>query len=145
MRSARRCRRRGKHALNGDIAKKGYDLAVKTINEKGGVGIGDKRYKLEITYYDDEFTPARGMELAERLIEKDGVDFMLGSYSSSQTKAMLPIIEKHGVPMVEANGVARELFAKGYRHIFAVSAAGGYLDPVSPPPTRASSARRRRR
>jgi branched-chain amino acid transport system substrate-binding protein len=120
----------GKHALNGDIAKKGYDLAVKTINEKGGVGVGDKRYKLEITYYDDESMPARGMELAERLIVKDGVDFLLGPYSSSQIKAMLPIVEKHGVPMVEANGVARELFGKGYRHIFAVSAAGDYLDPA---------------
>ena len=118
----------GRYALNGDYARKGYDLAVKAINEKGGVAIGGKPYRLEIKYYDDESTPARGAELAERLIEKDAIDFLLGPYSSSLVKAMLPIVEKHGVPMVEANGVAREVFTKGYRNIFAVSAADDYFD-----------------
>jgi branched-chain amino acid transport system substrate-binding protein len=120
----------GEYALAGANAKKGYDLAVRRINEKGGVEIGGKHYKLVVKYYDDGSTPARGMELAERLIEKDGVDFMLGPYGSNLVKAMLPIVEEHGVPMVEANGVARELFTKGYRNIFAVSAAGDYLDPA---------------
>lgn len=117
----------GRYALNGANTKKGYDLAIKRVNDKGGVAIGGKRYKLTIKYYDDESSPSRGSELAERLIEQDGVDFMLGPYSSGLTKAMLPIVERHGVPIVEANGVARELFAKGYRNIFAVSASGTYL------------------
>ena len=118
----------GKHALNGDNTKKGYDLAVKRINETGGVEIDGKRYQLEIRYYDDQSMPARGAELAQRLIETDGVNFVLGPYGSNVTKAILPVIEKHGVPMVEANGVARELFTRGYRNLFAVSAAGDLLD-----------------
>ena len=53
---------------------------------------------------------------------------MLGPYSSGLTKAILPIIEKYGVPMVEGNGAARELFTKGYRYIFAVlSTSDQYL------------------
>ena len=73
-------------------------------------------------------TPARGTELAERLIKQDRVKFMLGPYSSGLTKAILPVIEKHGVPMVEGNGAARELFTKGYRYIFAVlSTSDQYL------------------
>ena len=118
----------GRYALNGDYARKGYDLAVRTINAKGGIEIGGKPYRLEIKYYDDESTPARGAELAQRLIEEDGVEFLLGPYGSSLAKAMLPIVEKHGVPMVEANGVAHEVFIKGYRNIFAVSAADDYFD-----------------
>ena len=56
---------------------------------------------------------------------------MLGPYSSGLTKAILPIVEKYGVPMVEGNGAARELFTKGYRYIFAVlSTSDQYLTGV---------------
>lgn len=121
----------GKYAQNGLNTKNGYDLAMNKINEKGGVKLGDKTYKLAIRYYDDESTPARGTELAERLIKQDGVKFILGPYSSGLTKAILPIVEKHKVPMVEGNGAARELFTKGYRYIFAVlSTSDQYLTPA---------------
>ena len=121
----------GKYALNGANTKNGYDLAVAKINGKGGIKIAGKSYRLEVRYYDDESTPARGTELAERLIRQDGVKFVLGPYSSGLTKAILPVVEKHKVPMVEANGAARELFTKGYRYIFAVlSTSDQYLTPA---------------
>ena len=121
----------GKYALNGTNTKNGYELAVREINDKGGVKIGGKSYKLAVRYYDDESTPARGTELAERLIKQDGVKFMLGPYSSGLTKAILPVVEKYQVPMIEGNGAARELFTKGYRYIFAVlSTSDQYLTPA---------------
>ena len=121
----------GKYALNGTNTKNGYELAVREINDQGGVKIGGKSYKLAVRYYDDESTPARGTELAERLIKQDGVKFMLGPYSSGLTKAILPVVEKYQVPMIEGNGAARELFTKGYRYIFAVlSTSDQYLTPA---------------
>jgi branched-chain amino acid transport system substrate-binding protein len=121
----------GKYALNGTNTKNGYDLAIREINDTGGVKIGGKAYTLEVRYYDDESTPARGTELVERLIQQDGVKFILGPYSSGLTKAIMPIIERYKVPMVEANGAARELFTKGYRYIFAVlSTSDQYLTPA---------------
>ena len=45
----------GKYALNGANTKNGYDLAVLKINDKGGVSIGGRPYKLVVRYYDDEF------------------------------------------------------------------------------------------
>lgn len=110
----------GKYSTNGKNTKDGYDLAVKMINDKGGVKVGDKTYKLEVKYYDDESTPARGTELAERLIQQDGVKFMLGPYSSGLTKAIAPVTEKFQVPMVEGNGASRSLFTSGYKYLFAV-------------------------
>ncbi len=116
----------GKYSTNGQNTKDGYDLALKAVNEQGGVKVGDKTYQLEIIYYDDESTPARGAQLVERLIRQDGVKFMLGPYSSGLTKAVAPITEKFKVPMVEANGAARELFTQGYEYIFAVLSTSDY-------------------
>ncbi len=110
----------GKYSTNGIHAKNGYELAVKKINETGGVKVGGKSYKLKVVYYDDESTPARGAQLAERLIKQDGVKYMLGPYSSGLTKAVAPVTEKYKIPMVEAEGASRSLFTQGYKYLFAV-------------------------
>jgi len=116
----------GKYSVNGKNTKDGYDLAVKRINEMGGVKVGGKSYKLRVVYYDDESTPARGAQLAERLIGQDGVKFLLGAYSSGLTKAIAPVTEKYRVPHVEGNGAARELFTQGYKYLFAVLSTSDY-------------------
>lgn len=118
----------GKYTTNGEHTKRGYDLAVQEINKAGGVTVGDTTYELEIKYYDDESTPARGAELAERLIQQDGIEFILGPYSSGMTKAIAPVTEEHQVPMVEANGASRSLFTNNWRYIFAtLSTSEQYL------------------
>ncbi len=110
----------GKYSGNGIHSKNGYDIAIERVNEMGGVKVGDQSYKLAVTYYDDESTPARATQLAERLINQDGVQFMLGPYSSGLTKAIAPVTEQYGVPMVEAEGASRSLFNQGYEYLFAV-------------------------
>jgi branched-chain amino acid transport system substrate-binding protein len=56
---------------------------------------------------------------------------MLGPYSSGQTKAVLPVIERHKVPLVQGNGEARDLFTRGSRYHFTVlSTSDQYLVPV---------------
>ena len=110
----------GKYATNGIHASNGYNLGVKRVNEMGGVKVGGKSYKLKIKYYDDESTPARGAQLAERLIRQDGIKFMLGPYSSGLTKAVAPVTAKYKIPMVEAEGASRSLFTQGNKYIFAV-------------------------
>ncbi len=110
----------GKYSTNGIHASNGYNLAVKRINASGGVIVGGKSYKLKIKYYDDESTPARGAQLAERLIKQDGIKYMLGPYSSGLTKAVAPVTAKYKIPMVEAEGASRSLFTQGNKYIFAV-------------------------
>ncbi|MFQ5544855.1 MAG: amino acid ABC transporter substrate-binding protein [Acidiferrobacterales bacterium] len=110
----------GKYSTNGIHASNGYNLAVKRINESGGVMVGGKSYKFKVKYYDDESTPARGAQLAERLIKQDGIKYMLGPYSSGLTKAVAPVTAKYKVPMVEAEGASRSLFTQGNKYIFAV-------------------------
>ncbi len=110
----------GKYATNGVHAQNGYDFAIEKIRENGGIMVGDKCHNFEVIYYDDESKGDRGATLAERLINQDGVQYMLGPYSSGLTKAIAPVTEKYQIPMVEAEGASRSLFNKGYRYLFAV-------------------------
>src|ERR1041385_3832661 len=116
----------GKYSTNGKNTQDGYDLAVERINEMGGVKVGGKTYKLQVRYYDDESTSARGAQLVERLINQDGVQFVLGPYSSGLTKAIAPVTEKYRIPMVEGNGADRNLFTQGYKYLFAVLNTSDY-------------------
>jgi branched-chain amino acid transport system substrate-binding protein len=121
----------GKYSTNGVFTEKGYNLAVDKINSQGGVKVGGKTYKLAVKFYDDESSPARGAELVDRLIKQDGIQFILGPYSSGLTKAIAPVTEQLKTPMVEANGAARSLFTNGYKYIFAtLTTADQYLASV---------------
>ena len=110
----------GKYATNGAHAKNGYEFAIQKIKDAGGVKMGDKCYNFSVTYYDDESKGDRAATLAERLINQDKVQYMLGPYSSGMTKAIAPVTEKYQIPMIEAEGASRSLFNKGYKYLFAV-------------------------
>jgi branched-chain amino acid transport system substrate-binding protein len=51
----------GKFSVSGTHTANGYDIAVEKINAMGGVKVGDKSYKLEVKYYDDESEAARAL------------------------------------------------------------------------------------
>ena len=110
----------GKYATNGAHAKNGYEFAIQKIAENGGIKFNGKCHNFHVTYYDDESKGDRGATLAERLISQDKIQYMLGPYSSGLTKAIAPVTEKYGIPMVEAEGASRSLFNKGYKYLFAV-------------------------
>ncbi len=109
----------GSRATEGRLVKDGYDFYVKHINEKGGIPIKGKKYKVEIVYYDDESDPKTAARLTEKLIVQDKINFLLGPYSSSATFPASSVAEKYKVPMVEAHGSATTIFERGYKYIFA--------------------------
>ena len=110
----------GKYATNGVHTQNGYEYAIAKIKQAGGVQFGGRCYNFKVIYYDDESKGDRGATLAERLINQDKVQYMLGPYSSGLMKAIAPVTEKYRIPVVEAEGASRSLFNKGYRYLFAV-------------------------
>jgi branched-chain amino acid transport system substrate-binding protein len=110
----------GKYATNGMHTQNGYEFAIDKIAEAGGMQVGDKCYNFNVTYYDDESKGDRAATLAERLIQQDDIQYMLGPYSSGMTKAIAPVTENYKIPMIEAEGASRSLFNKGYKYLFAV-------------------------
>lgn len=121
----------GDYSTLGKLTRDGYDVAIKRINSQGGVKVDGKTYKLQVKYYDDESTSARAAQLAERMIKRDNIKFVLGPYGSTLTKAVAPVTEKYHVPMVEGNGAARSLFKQGYKYLFAtLNTSDYYLRPA---------------
>jgi branched-chain amino acid transport system substrate-binding protein len=121
----------GKTAKEGEYTRDGYQMYVDTINEKGGINVGGKTYKVKLVYYDDESKSERTAQLYEKLINEDKVNFLLGPYGSGPTGTAAPIAEKYKIPMVEANGAAESIFSKGYKYTFAVLSPGkNYLRGV---------------
>jgi branched-chain amino acid transport system substrate-binding protein len=57
--------------------KDGYDFYVKQINDRGGISVGGKKYKVEIVYYDDASNPETAAKLTEKLLTEDKVNFLL--------------------------------------------------------------------
>jgi branched-chain amino acid transport system substrate-binding protein len=110
----------GADAREGALAKQGYDLWVETVNARGGIKVGGKTYTVRIIYYDDQSKPQTSAELTDKLISQDHVSFLLGPYGSPATFADAAIAERYRIPMVDAEGAARKIFAQGYRYVFGI-------------------------
>jgi branched-chain amino acid transport system substrate-binding protein len=110
----------GKTAKEGEYTRDGYQFAIDTLNQTGGIKVGGKQYKVQLKYYDDESKSERTAQLFEKLVNEDKVNFLLGPYASAPTATAAPIAEKYKIPMVEANGSAESIFNKGYKYSFMV-------------------------
>ena len=88
----------GPNARYGAFSMHGAELAVKEINEAGGVN----GHKIELYNADSQGTPVEGVSATRRLIDQDEVDFVIGDVSSSVTLAMQPVAEDAGVLLLNA-------------------------------------------
>lgn len=88
----------GPNARYGAFSMHGAELAVKDINAAGGI---DGK-KIELFNADSQGTPVEGVSATRRLIDQDGVDFIIGDVSSSVTLAMQPVAEDAGVLLLNA-------------------------------------------
>jgi branched-chain amino acid transport system substrate-binding protein len=98
--------------------KDGYDFYVKQINQRGGISVGGKMYKVEIVYYDDASNPETAAKLTEKLFTEDKVNFLLGPYGSGPTLTASTVAETHKVPMVVAHAASTGIYTRGYKYIF---------------------------
>lgn len=108
----------GALAPEGSKLKQGYELWLETVNQAGGVKLGDKRVKVELVYYDYQSTTPKAVQLAEKLISGDKVDFLFSPFGSGAAKAVSAIAEKYGVPMLASSASSSEVFDQGYKNLF---------------------------
>jgi branched-chain amino acid transport system substrate-binding protein len=114
----------GAEARIGGFFKEGYDLAFDEVNAQGGLAVGGKPRPVKLQLYDDTTSQATAVSLADKLINSDKVDFLLGTYSSALVEAQTTVAEQNKVPYVNGGGAASEIYQRGYQYIF------GALSPV---------------
>jgi len=107
--------------------KDGYDLAFALANEAGGLRVGGRRVPVELRVVDDASSPEKSAQLTTDLIEKDGIRFMLSSFSSRIVEKQSEVTEKHHVPLLMGSGSATAMFHRGYKYIYGLMAAVEHL------------------
>jgi branched-chain amino acid transport system substrate-binding protein len=89
----------GQYANSGASDRRGMLMAISEFNAKGGV-LGRK---IETIHIDTETTPATGSRVAERMISRDKVSFMIGAVSSGVANAISQVAQKNGVIYLNTN------------------------------------------
>jgi branched-chain amino acid transport system substrate-binding protein len=114
----------GAEARVGGFFKEGYELAFEQVNRKGGLQVGAKKLPAKLLLLDDTSTQATAVSLADRLVNSDKVDFLLGTYASHLVEAQSTVAEENGIPYVNGGGGATKIYKRGFKNLF------GLISPV---------------
>jgi branched-chain amino acid transport system substrate-binding protein len=113
----------GKESKIGGAYKQATELAIKEVNDAGGVKVGGKPMKIELTLLDDTSDAAKSAQLVEQLITQQKVDAVLGGYASQLVQAQSVVPERYGVPYISGGAGARGIYGRS-KWVF------GTLSPV---------------
>lgn len=95
----------GNEADSSQKLLRGYRLAVKKINEGGGINVANRRYLVELVVQDDHSNAAIAGPAAEAMI-RNGVHFMLGPLAAEMVDKVADIAEARHVPLVQTGGAS---------------------------------------
>ncbi|MEM6679975.1 MAG: ABC transporter substrate-binding protein [Pseudomonadota bacterium] len=84
-------------------------LAAEEINAAGGIQVGDSTYMLEVIAYDDKGNPTEATNAVRKLIDRDGVKYILGFCCSGATGAVASFIEYEDAVMLVGNAAERSI------------------------------------
>lgn len=114
----------GAEARIGGFFKEGYELAFEQVSKKGGLDVGGKKLPVSLVLLDDTSNQANAVSLADRLVNQDRVDFLLGTYSSHLIEAQSTVGEQNRVPYVNGGGGATKIYKRKFKYLF------GLISPV---------------
>jgi branched-chain amino acid transport system substrate-binding protein len=89
----------GQFGASGTSERLGAMMAIREFNEKGGV-LGRH---VEALHIDTETTPATGSRVAERMITRNEVAFLIGGLSSGVANAIGQVAQKYGIVYFNSN------------------------------------------
>jgi branched-chain amino acid transport system substrate-binding protein len=108
----------GALGFDGQELKKGMMLAVKEINDAGGIkSLGGA--KLKLLDADSEGKPELAVSAVERF-NREGVVAVMGAYQSAVTLVAAQQAEKLQIPYVVTVAVADEVTSRGFKYTFRV-------------------------
>ncbi len=109
----------GPLAASGDQVRKGYELAVETINKAGGVDWGNGvKVPLKLTMLDDESDATKTVQRMETLVNDNKVAVYLGGSASAINVAGAGVAEKNKIPFVTAALAVQSVHNQGLKWLF---------------------------
>lgn len=96
----------------------GAKLYFEHVNARGGVG----GQKIELLSLDDKFDPKLAGENARALIEEKNVVALFLTRGTPHTEAIIPLLDKYGIPLVGPSTGAMVLHQPVRKHVFNVRA-----------------------
>jgi len=115
----------GEESRVGTYFKAAYELAVKEVNDQGGLYLKayGKKLPVRLIIYDDKTDAATSRDLYERLAVQDHVDAFLGGYSTDLIMAQTVPAQTHKIPYVNGGGAATKIYQRGFTTIFGLLAS----------------------
>ncbi|WP_071518542.1 ABC transporter substrate-binding protein [Geitlerinema sp. PCC 9228] len=95
----------GDYESSGREMERGARMYLDKINQSGG--IGGKQVELKI--FDDEGSPEKGREQAQKIANDERIVLAMGSYFSSVSVAAGDVYQKAGLPAITGISVANEV------------------------------------
>jgi branched-chain amino acid transport system substrate-binding protein len=110
----------GREAKPGQYQREGIDMAIRQINEGGGLFVKslNKRLPIREVFYDDGSDPARSASLVERAMSSDKVVAVIGGYSSTLGEAESVMPDRYQTPWITPGAAASAIFTRGYQYVF---------------------------
>ena len=114
----------GREGKPGQYQKEGIELAIKQINDQGGVNIKGKKYPIKEVFYDDGSDSAKSATLAERAMSSDKATAVIGGYSTALGEAEAVMPDRYQTPWITPGAAATSIFSHNYKYVF------GTLSPI---------------
>lgn len=95
----------GPTSFLGEAPRQGAALAVKQINEDGG----SCGFQFALKAEDDQLDPAKGVAAAQKLVNQDRVDAIVGAAHSGVSLATLTVTEQGKVPQISPLSALNDL------------------------------------
>ena len=108
----------------GPIQMKSAKLAVKEMNDAGGVKIGGKKYKIEVIERDDESKPDVALRRVSDLVQDNKVHALVGGTFAHISLAMNGQSKKDKFFLMTTNGVPDSYFTKTEKGPYSLCSLG---------------------
>jgi branched-chain amino acid transport system substrate-binding protein len=112
-------------ASEGVKQKNGFELWAETVNAAGGIKVGSAKSKVEIVYYDYESATPKAVQLTEKLISGDKVNFLFSPYGSGAAKAAASLSMRYKIVTISPSASSKEVFSKDNPYLFGVLTDNG--------------------
>ena len=123
----------GVFAVYGEQQKQAAELAVKEINDAGGIN----GRQVEIVFADAQSDVQPAVEQVKSLLEEENVDALIGIVSSAARDAVIPTVARaekvYIYPTTYEGGVAEKFSGKGAKFVFTTGPVSEqYISPFMP-------------